>query len=115
MDTIPKNVNGLKLISGPRTKKSIIQDMVPVVCYGRVIFEKLKKRGETNISGHALFRVVVEYTGEVNSVHVEETTIGSEKFLRNLSDLIMDTDFIGWRRTNTDTVFLYPMTFNPAG
>jgi hypothetical protein len=111
MDTVPKNVKGLKIFEGPRTEKSIINDMVPVGCYGRVIYERMKSRGKTDISGTITFKVTVEYTGEVYKVEIEDTTIGSEAFVKRLTDLIMDTDFTGWSRNETDTIFVYPMSF----
>jgi hypothetical protein len=55
--------------------------------------------------------VVVEYTGEVAAVDIEETTIRSRAFLKEVSDFIMDMDFIGWARNDVDTVFRYPARF----
>jgi hypothetical protein len=53
----------------------------------------------------------VEYTGEVGHVTVEEATIQSEEFLREVSDFIMDTDFVMWGGDDRDTVFLYSVQF----
>lgn len=111
LDTIPKKVLGLKVLTGPRTEKSLIQDMVPVVCYCRVVLEKLKSTGEKVPSGKVIFRIAVEYTGEVYRAEIVETSIQSQQFLRKISDIIMDTDFVNWVRNDTDTVFLYPMSF----
>jgi hypothetical protein len=111
MDTIPTNVKGLKIISGPRTRQSIIQDMVPVTCYGHVMYEKMRAEGESINPGTVVVKVTVEYTGEVYRVEVEDATIQSGKFLKNIVDLIMDTDFVGWQRSDIDTVFVYPLTF----
>lgn len=112
LDTIPDEIKGLEILSGPRSKKSIIQDMVPVACYGHVWIEKMKAGGEDINVGEVVFRVAVEYTGEVYQVEVVDCTIQSERFIRKLSDLIMDTDFAGWQRDDAaDTVFIYPMSF----
>jgi hypothetical protein len=110
-EIIPDHVEGLKILAGPRTEKSIIRDMVPVICHGHALFEHIKSKGKEINPGTILFRVVVEYTGEVQNVKVEETTIQSEAFIREVSDFIMDTDFVFWKRHDTDTVFLYPAKF----
>jgi hypothetical protein len=111
MDTIPTSVKGLEIASGLRTRQSIIQDMVPVTCYGHVMYEKMRAKGESINPGTVVVKVTVEYTGEVYRVEVEDATIQSEKFLKNIVDLIMDTDFVGWQRSDIDTVFIYPMVF----
>jgi predicted transcriptional regulator len=109
METVPKEIKGLKILDGPRTKASIIRDMVPVVCNAQVLFQKMKKNGEDINAGKVIFLVTVEYTGEVYKADIEETTIQSDKFLREVSDFIMDTDFVGWARNDIDTVFEYPV------
>ena len=111
LDVIPKDVKGLKIIAGPRTRQSLIRDMVPVVCYSRVWRGKMIAQGEDFPSGRIVFRVTIEYTGEVTLVEAVETTLGSDKLVRHVSDLIMDTDFVGWARCDTDTIFLYPISF----
>jgi hypothetical protein len=111
LDDIPRRVPGLKIISGPRTEESIIRDMVAPICYGRGLFARMKSNDQELDRGSVVFRVVVEYTGEVYKVTVEQTTIQSEEFLRRVSDFIMDTDFVYWARHDKDTVFLYPVTF----
>jgi hypothetical protein len=67
--------------------------------------------GEEIAPGRVVFRVVVEYTGEVIAVSIEESTIKSNTFLHKMSDFIMDTDFVIWARNDTDAVFLYPVDF----
>jgi hypothetical protein len=111
METVPGHVPGLKIIQGPRTEQSIIRDMVPVVCNAYVLFQRMRAEGEDITGGTVVFRVTVEYTGEVYDVSVEKTILTSGRFLREVADFIMDTDFVGWARHDTDTVFLYPMTF----
>jgi hypothetical protein len=110
-DIIPDRVKGLKIIQGTRTNKSIIRDMVQPMCYGHVLFNRMKTNGETINAGDVVFKVYVEYTGEVYRVTVENTTIQSEEFVRRVSDYIIDTDFVPWVRHDTDTVFLYPAKF----
>lgn len=111
MASIPGEVKGLTIVEGPRTKASIIRDMVPVVCNGQVLFYRMQSTDSDLKSGSVVFRVVVEYTGEVVAVDVEETTIQSRAFLKEVSDFIMDMDFIGWARNDIDTLFLYPIRF----
>ena len=111
MDTTPKKAPGLTILSGPRTEQSIIRDMVPVGCYGRVIYERMKSHGENISPGVITFRVTVEYTGEVYGVEVVDATIPSQKFVRRISDMIKNTDFVGWARSDDDTVFIYPLRF----
>ena len=73
----------------------------------------MSAEGDTLKPGSVVFRVVVEYTGEVYAADVHESTIESENFLRKVCDFIMDTDFVYWGGTDdTDTVFLYPVTFD---
>lgn len=110
-DTIPEDVRGLTILTGPRTRGNIIRDMVHPICQGYALFEKTACNDPDLKPGTITFRVVVEYTGEVNNVTIERTTIRSRAFLREVTDFIMDTDFVYWKRTDEDTVFLYPVTF----
>jgi hypothetical protein len=112
LEIIPEHVKGLKIIEGPRSEKSIIRDMVFPICNGHVLFGQIRSEGENIQPGIVVFRVVVEYTGEVLAVSVQESTVGSDQFIRKVSDFIMDTDFVGWTRNDTDTVFLYPVHFS---
>lgn len=111
LENIPSQVKGLKILSGSRSEKSIIRDMVPSVCNGRVLFKKMRAQGLVGDGGDVLFRVRVENTGEVQSVDIQETTLQSEAFLQEVSDFIMDTDFVFGGVSGPDTVFLYPMHF----
>lgn len=112
MEQIPRDVDGLTIMTGPRTKLSIIRDMVPVVCNGQVLFNRMQSNDPELAAGSVVFRVAVEYTGEVISADVAETSIHSDHFLKKISDFIMDTDFISWTRDDVDTVFLYPVHFS---
>jgi hypothetical protein len=109
--SIPGEVKGLTIVEGPRSKASIIRDMVPVICNGQVLFHRMQSADPHLKAGSVVFRVVVEYTGEVAAVDIEETTIRSRAFLKEVSDFIMDMDFIGWARNDVDTVFRYPARF----
>lgn len=111
LDSIPKKVEGLKILSGPRSERSIIHDLVPAICYGHVLYDKMKASGEDINAGQIVMRVAVEYTGEVYEASVVETTIGSERFVKKVSDYIMDTDFVGWARDKSDTEFIYKVAF----
>jgi hypothetical protein len=112
-ENIPRRVKGLKIISGPRSEKNIIRDMVSPICSGHALFKHMKSKGQEINPGYVVFRVVVEYTGEVAYAGIEETTIQSKTFLREVKDFIMDTDFIFWGEDDKDTIFLYPATFGP--
>jgi hypothetical protein len=72
----------------------------------------MRLKGYEINAGYIVFRVVVEYTGEVAYVGIEETTIQSKLFLREVRDFIMDTDFVLWGGDDSDTVFLYPAKFD---
>jgi hypothetical protein len=111
MENIPRQVKGLKIVSGPRTERNVIRDMVPAVCSGHALFKHMKTKGEEISSGYVVLHVVVEYTGEVAYVGIEETTIQSEKFLGGIKDFVMETNFVLWGGDDRDTVFLYPVTF----
>jgi hypothetical protein len=111
LDIIPGQVKGLKILEGPRSEKSLIRDMVPPICNGHALFKNMQSKGEEIIPGRVIFHVVVEYTGEVAYVRIEDTTIRSEYFLREVRDFIMDTDFVLWAGDDGDTVFLYPASF----
>jgi hypothetical protein len=111
LGNIPRRVKGLKIVSGPRTEKNVIRDMVPAICTGHALFKDMKTKGEEINPGYVVLHVIVEYTGEVAYVGIEETTIQSEKFLRRIKDFVMETDFVSWGADDRDTVFLYPVTF----
>ena len=83
--------------------------MRPSFCSAHALY-KLMKRDV--ISGSVVFKVTVEYTGEVNDVSIDKSTIRADRFLREISDFIMDSDFKAWARHDDDTVFLYPMRFH---
>jgi hypothetical protein len=112
LEIIPHDVKGLTVIEGPRTEQSIIRDMVPAICSGKALFKHMESRDESIKPGRVVFKVSVEWTGEVNRVITKESSIQSKKFLRKVSDFIMDSDFVVWSRHDTDTVFLYPVDFN---
>ena len=111
LDTIPSHVDGLRILAGPRSEANIIRDMVPAICNGQVLFRKMQIEDGMLKPGTAVFRVVVEYTGEVKNVSVEETTIASAPFIARVSAMIENTDFTFWARDDTDTVFIYPVCF----
>ena len=111
MAHVPQHVKGLTILKGPRSKASIIRDMVPAICNGQVLFYRMQSTDPELQAGFVVFRVVVEYTGEVIAVDIEKTTLQSEVFLKEVSDFIMDMDFIGWARNDIDTVFVYPVQF----
>ncbi|KIH75914.1 hypothetical protein SAMN05660860_02728 [Geoalkalibacter ferrihydriticus] len=111
LEIIPKRVEGLKVIQGPRTELSLIADMRSAVCNGQVLFNLLRAQGEPLHAGLILVRVRVEYTGEPIAVEVLETTVSSETLADRVSDFIMDSDFIPWARHEKDTIFDYPIYF----
>ena len=106
LEAIPHHVEGLQILAGPRSAPNIIRDMVPAICNGQVLFRKMQIE-----DGTVVFRVVVEYTGEVKNVSVKETTIASALFVAQVSAMIESTDFAFWARDDTDTVFIYPVRF----
>ncbi len=111
LEDVPRHVKGLKVLSGPRSEQSIIRDMRRAVCNGHVLFEQMQARDKTLRPGRVVFRVVVEYTGEVCGVRVEETNIQADAFLNRVSGFIMSTDFVIWGADDSDSVFLYPIQF----
>jgi hypothetical protein len=111
LEETPSHVEGLTIVSGPRSKKNVIRDMVYPVCSGHALFKHMQSKGHDIQTGRVVFRVIVEYTGEVAHVGVEESTVQSDLFVREVSDFIMDTDFVLWGGDDTDTVFLYPVEF----
>ena len=85
--------------------------MVTPICQGHALFVKMKSTGEKVNPGRVVVRIIVEYTGEVQNVSIEETNIQSKKFISKLIDFIMSEDFVMWGADENDTVFLYPVTF----
>jgi hypothetical protein len=73
----------------------------------------MKTADGIEVAGEAVFRILVEYTGEVYRVEVVESSGLSHQFHRKMIDMIMDTDFVGWVPTDTDTEFLYPLVVQP--
>ncbi len=113
LDHVPEQVKGLKILSGPRSDASIIRDMVPAVCGAQVLAERMKNDGIEIAEGSVAFRVLVEYTGEVNRVTVERTTLVSEELIERIRELILNTDFIYWREEDdVNTEFVYPVHFD---
>lgn len=111
METVSSHVDGLKILQGPRSRQSIIRDMVPIVCNGQFLFSRMRLKDPSIKGGRVTFGVTVEYTGEVLKVSVLKTTLESSAFLGKVSNMIMDSDFVGWARDDNDTVFAYPMVF----
>jgi hypothetical protein len=111
MDVIPRKVDGLQILAGPRPEANIIRDMVPAICNGHALFRQMQAREPGLKAGTVRFKVVVEYTGEVNAVSIEETTLTPQAFLQAVSDFIMDSDFTPWARSDEDSVFVYPARF----
>ena len=111
MENIPQVVKGLEILEGPRTRQSIIFDMQPVVCSAQALFHKMCNEGKQIKDGRVIFRVVVEFNGEVINASVEESTVGSEEFARKVTGFILAHDFGVWNRDDVDAVFLYPVNF----
>ena len=111
LETVLSHVDGLRILAGPRSEANIIRDMVPAICNGQVLFRKMQIVDGMLKPGMVVFRVVVEYTGEVKNVSVKETTIASAAFIAQVSAMIESTDFVFWARDDTDTVFIYPVRF----
>jgi hypothetical protein len=111
MHTFPRKVEGLSILQGPRSEPSIIHDMVPIVCRGHALFHDMVSKGETLNPGRVVFKVRVEWTGEVYSAAAVENATGSRAFVRIVSDFITNSDFVGWSRDDTDSIFLYPVEF----
>jgi hypothetical protein len=111
LDIIPRKVDGLQILAGPRPEANIIHDMVPAICNGQALFQQMQAQESGLNAGTVRFKVVVEYTGEVNAVSIEETTLTSRAFLQTVSDFIMDSDFTPWARSDEDSVFIYPARF----
>ena len=44
LQLVPGSVSGLRIAQGPRTEKSIIRDMVPAICNGRALFQKMQAK-----------------------------------------------------------------------
>lgn len=112
LQEVPQTVPGIRIISGPRTEKNIVAGMQSAYCNGQMLFMLLnKKEGRIIPPGEVLFQVTVEYTGEVISAEVVESSIDATDFLRKIKDMIMATDFSPWARHDDDAQFIYPMTF----
>ena len=111
LNSVPNHIKGLRIVQGERTEKSIIRDMLPAICNSQMLFRTMQARDAVLEDGRVVFRVMVEYTGEVKNVTVHETTVRSEDFLRRVSGMIENSDFVGWARDDTDTIFLYPVDF----
>jgi hypothetical protein len=112
LENLPEHVDGLEILSGPRSEKGIIHDMAHPVCSGYALFEQMKENGEEIEAGSVVFRVVVDYVGEVISVTVEEQTMSSEELVGKVREIILNTDFVYWRdKDDTDSEFLYPVHF----
>lgn len=112
MDESPNYENKIQLLQGERTHQNIAQDMHPAWCHGQVLLRQMYERGHAVTEGTILMKVTVEYTGEVISVRILESDIPSSEFRQKISDMVMDSDFIPWKRSDQDTVFIYPMTFD---
>jgi hypothetical protein len=111
LDIIPRKVDGLQILAGPRPEANIIRDMVPAICNGQSLFRQMQAREPGLNAGTVSFKVVVEYTGEVSAVSIEETTLTSQAFLQAVSDFITNSDFTPWARSDEDSVFVYPVRF----
>lgn len=107
----PQQVDGLKIMSGPRSKQSVVADMQFPYCNGQVLYKIANDKGQQVTSGRAVFKVTVEYTGEVIAAEVVESSGVGKDFLQKISDMIIDTDFSPWQRDDEDAQFFYPMTF----
>lgn len=111
MESVPSTVNGLKIMEGSRSESSIIVDMVPITCRARALYERMRSVNDGLVPGHITIRVVVEYTGEVISVDVEQTDMTSRKFNNKIIEMIANSDFVSWPRDDTDTEFVYDISF----
>jgi len=111
MEQVPSKAAGLRITQGPRTERDIAADMHPAYCNGQVLLKRMNDAGRPVCAGTVWFKVAVEYTGEVSSVNIVKSEIGSNEFLKKMADMIMDSDFTPWVRHDEDAEFIYPMVF----
>ena len=109
----PKNIKGLTIIEGSRSREIITTDMAPLVCRAKGLFEKMKAEGAPIESGSMVVRVTVEFNGEVISVKIQESDISYRPFRNGVINMIAAKDFMASMREDTDTVFLCPIHFGP--
>ncbi len=111
MEEAPLQPQKLQILRGPRSARNIALDMQPIYCNGQVLLKLMHEAGEPVNAGTVVFRVRVEYTGEVYDVGLVTTEISSQEFLRRVSAMILEADFTPWQRHEEDTEFIYPLSF----
>jgi hypothetical protein len=111
LNSIAEKVEGFDILEGDRSEASIIRDMQPVVCGATALYVKMMDEGEAVGAGRMIFRVVVEYNGDVISVRIERSDIIHRLFRNKLIDMISELDFSVWPRQDTDTLFIFPVSF----
>jgi len=113
LDHVPDSVQGLKILAGPRTEKNIIRDMNPSMCQAYALLEEMRASGRKVGPGSVVFKVVVDYNGEVMQGTIDQTDMDAEEFLDKVVGIIGSSDFTYWRGKNDEeTVFLYPVRFD---
>ncbi|MBD3239816.1 MAG: TonB family protein [Chitinivibrionales bacterium] len=107
-DVIPERIAGLE-VSGPRAERTVIVDLVPIICLVQDLHERHVRIDPSLAKGKLVARITVESTGEVAEVTIVESSFDNEAFLRKVTDVIKDSDFVFRGPSGQDTEIVVPI------
>jgi hypothetical protein len=111
LENKPESISGLN-VTGERSEKNVINNMWPVICKARELYqERLKVNPE--LKGTIDLRLSVEFNGEVGPYSIVRNTIEDLVFEKQIMALIQFMDFDSYGPHNSESQILLPLQFNP--
>ncbi|MBN1980462.1 MAG: hypothetical protein JW795_02950 [Chitinivibrionales bacterium] len=101
---IPRDVKGL-IIKGPRPRRNVIENMVPIICAWQ---EKIDRDKRSGLTGEIVLRLTVNKVGEI-FVRGFEHTAQDASYVQMLVESICNYDFDPWNDEPFDTEITYPI------
>lgn len=106
---IPETVQGLK-ITGARSERNVIKNMVPFVCALQKAYRK-RRADVPSLKGSLLLNIRVEFNGEVNGYSIDRVGFDDPVFLKQIERMLAFLDFDAYGPFNSETEFVYPVRF----
>lgn len=111
LENVPGSISGLK-VTGARSEKNVIQNVWPVICKARELYQDRLKT-DPNLKGDLELKLAVEFNGEIGPYEVTRSTLNDPEFESQVIRLIQFMDFDPYGPHNSESEIILPIDFNP--
>ena len=110
-ENMPQSIPGLK-VTGARSEKNVINNMWPVICKARQVYQE-RLKDNPKLIGTIELKLSVEFNGEIGPFSITRKTIEDPVLEKRLLALIQFMDFDPNGPQNSESEILLPIHFNP--